>query len=145
MHTLDTLLELRGFQVVRATITEHVCDAYDWDPIKKLVKQEKEQQFDKYMNNRLTEVDGKLKECIDRRLAALHRTKEELCELMATYPERRERYMEICMDPKAFWENQKLQFALYTDDRLRTMFEYDGIVDYDVKRQETPTAKCLRR
>ena len=95
------------------------------------------------MNNRLTEVDGKLKECIDRRLAALHRTKEELCELMATCPERRERYMEICMDPKAFRENQKLQFALYTDDRLRTMFEYDGIVDYDVKRQETPTAKCL--
>ena len=146
IHTLDTLLESRGFQVIRDTIIEYVyaaCDPYDWEPIRKLVKQEKEQQFDDYMNNRLMEVDSKWEECIDRRLTALQRTKEELRELMATHQGQCERYMEICTDAKAFKDNQNIPLALYTDHKLRTMFDHNGIVDYDMKRQETQTAKCL--
>ncbi len=37
-------------------ITE-VIGTYDWDPIKDLTKQEKEEKFENYLNNSLTDTD----------------------------------------------------------------------------------------
>ena len=141
LYTLDTLLEMRGFQVIRPEITE-VIGTYDWDPIKDLAKQEKEEKFENYLNNSLTDADHTYEECLDRRLKALHRSNDELRKLIDSNPDHKTFYVEIFTDAKTFENNKNVVLALYTDDKLRKKYERIGEVEYDILRQQTLTKKC---
>jgi nicotinamidase-related amidase len=142
LHTLDTLLVMRGFQVIRSEITE-VSGTYDWDPIEHLVKQEKEEKFESYLNNSLTDADRKYEEGLDRRLKTLHRSKDELRKLIDSNPDHKELYVKIFTDAKTFENNKNVVLALYTDDKLREKYERIGQAEYDILRQQTLTKKCL--
>ena len=144
MHTLETLLTSRGFGVVRAGVPESVCDAYDWEPTQNKVKQQKKELFQAYIcDGDVAKLDAKQKECLDRRLAKLRCTKQKLCALLEAHPEWREICEEIFTDARAFQNTQNLFLALCTDAKLRAMFANEGSVNYELKRQEMPTAKCL--
>jgi hypothetical protein len=141
LYTLDRLLEMRGFQVTRSEITE-VSGTYDWDPIEHLVKQEKEEKFENYLNNSLTGADRKYEECLDRRLKTLHRSKDELRELTDSNPDHKKIYMEIFTDAKTFENNKNVALALFTDDKLKKN-ENDSKGEYAIHRLQTLTVKCL--
>ena len=144
LYTLDTLLEMRGFQVIRPEITE-VIGTYDWDPIKDLAKQEKEEKFESYLNNSLTDADRKYEEGLDRRLKTLHRSKDELRKLIDSNPDQsghKDLYVKIFTDAKTFENNKNVVLALYPDDKLRKKDERIGEVEYDILRQQTLTKKC---
>jgi hypothetical protein len=141
LYTLDTLLEMRGFQVIRPEITE-VIGTYDWDPIKHLLKQKREEKFENYLNNSLTDADPTFEECIDSRCKTLHRNKDELCKLIDSNPGHKRDYMEIFTDAKTFKNNRNVVLALYTDDKLYEKYERIGEVEYDICRQQTLTKKC---
>jgi hypothetical protein len=140
LYTLDRLLEMRGFQVTRPVIGPR--EDYDWEPIEDLVKQEKEEIFERYLNNSLTGAGRKDEECHDRRRKALHRSKDELRKLIDSNPDHKKFYVEIFTDKKTFENNKNVVLALYTDDKLRKKYERIGEVEYDILRQQTLTKKC---
>jgi hypothetical protein len=107
LYTLDTLLEMRGFQVIRPEIME-VIGTYNWEPIEHLVKQEREDKFENYLNNRLTDADLKFDECLDSRCKTLHRNKNELCKLIDSNPYHKKFYVEIFTDTKTFKNNRNV-------------------------------------
>jgi hypothetical protein len=116
---------------------------YDWKPVQDLVKQEKKEKFDLYLNDALTHADDNLKQCLDDRLKALHRTRDELRALIDAHPECADWYVETCVDARAFEHHKNKALLFYTDDKLRRDFKHSGQVNYDMNSQHAPTAKCL--
>lgn len=146
MHNLNRLLESRGFKVIRPSLKkklEQMQVKYDWAPVKDLVKQERNEKFNRYLRSALPEADISLEEYLDRRMKALHRTKTELQALIETHPEHRERIVDVCMDAKTFEHSRNLELAFYTDETLLRKYEHSGNCNYDMSRQHTPMAKCL--
>jgi hypothetical protein len=141
LYTLDRLLEMRGFRVIRPEKPE-VIGTYNWDPTKDSVKQGKEANFERYLNNALTDADDKYEERQDRRLKTLHRSKHELRKLIDSNPDLKKSCIEIFTDDKTFYYNGNVVKALYTDDKLRQDFEEDRKHEYELCRRQTPTAKC---
>ena len=140
LYTLDRLLEMRGFQVTRPVIGPR--EDYDWEPIEDLVKQEKEEIFERYLNNSLTGAGRKDEECHDRRRKALHRSKDELRKLIDSNPDHKKFYMEIFTDAKTFEHNKNVVLALFTDDKLKKI-ENDSKGEYEIHRLQASTVKCL--
>ena len=146
MYNLKRLLRSRGFKVIRPSwkdTVEQAQDRYDWGPVKDLVKQDRSEKLTRYLESTLAEADSNLEKCLDRRMEALHRTREELQALIQAHPEHQQRIVEVCTDAKTFQDNQDLRLALYTDDKLRRKYEHSGTCDYDMSRHHAPTAKCL--
>ena len=116
---------------------------YDWNPIKDLVKQERNEKFNQYLEDTLPEADCNLQKYLDKRMEALNQSKAELQALLQAHPEHQQRIIEVCTDARTFRDNQDLRLALYTDDKLRIRYEHSGTCNYDMSRQHTPTVKCL--
>ena len=87
---------------------ERATEAYDWRPIEKLIKQEKDEKFARYLDGALPDAD-KLSECLDSRLQALGKTKAELRAMIDANPGHRPRITEVCTDQKTFDENWNLR------------------------------------
>ena len=69
MHNLNRLLESRGFKVIRPSLKkklEQMQVKYDWAPVKDLVKQERNEKFNRYLRSALPEADISLEEYLDR-------------------------------------------------------------------------------
>ena len=145
MYNLDRLLQDRGFKVIRPGFRkklEEMREQCNWAPIRELVEHERQEQFKLYLKNNLAD-SGKLTECLDRRLDTLRRTKEELLALIDANPAYEASITEVCTDARSFEHNKNLVLALYTDEKLRRAYDYEGTTNYDMNRQHAPTAKCL--
>ncbi len=119
-----------------------VIGTYNWEPIEHLVKREREENFENYLNNSLKDVDLKFEGCLDSRCKTLHRNKNELCKLIDSNPYHKKFYVEIFTDAKTFKNNRNVVLALYTDDKLYEKYEHIGEVEYDICRQQTLTKMC---
>jgi hypothetical protein len=126
--TLDRLMEMRGFQVIRPEITTAIRALKDYDsaPIEDQDKTEEEKRnqskkekekknqgknekekkneeiFEMYLNNSLTDTNRKEEECLDRRREALHRSKDELRKLIDSNPDHKKSYIEIRTLPRIY-------------------------------------------